>query len=93
MPLTGTICVASKHFTVMWGLVAIGFALGGPLAENLIQAINIVGSIFYPVMLGLFMVGFFLRRVGGTAAFWGALAAQLVVIVFYFSLSIQLPLV
>ena len=75
---------ASKYFTVMWGLVAIGFALAAPLAENLIQAVNIVGSIFYPVMLGLFLVGFFLRWVGGTAAFWGALAAQLLVIAFYF---------
>ncbi|HEY2761768.1 MAG TPA: hypothetical protein VGI75_13525, partial [Pirellulales bacterium] len=79
----------SKNFTVMWGLVALGFALTLPLADNLIQAVNIVGSIFYPVMLGLFLVGFFLEWVGGTAAFWGALAAQLLVIAFYFTLSIS----
>jgi len=81
--------VASKYFTVMWGLVAITFALSAALTENLIQAVNIVGSIFYPVMLGLFMVGFFLRWIGGAAAFWGALIAQALVIVLYFSLSIS----
>ena len=61
---------------VLWGLVAIAFALFANLAENLIQAVNIVGSIFYGVVLGLFLVAFFLRRVGGTAVFWAALAAQ-----------------
>ena len=61
---------ASKWFTAFWGLVALGFALFANLVENLIQAVNIVGSIFYGVMLGLFLVAFFLRRVGGTAVFW-----------------------
>ena len=75
---------ASKWFTALWGFVAIGFALSAQLAENLIQAVNILGSIFYGVVLGLFCVAFFLRRVGGTAVFWGALAAQLLVIVSYF---------
>ncbi len=66
-------CVAaSKWFTAFWGLVAIGFALFAHLAENLIQAVNILGSIFYGVMLGLFVVAFFIRRVGGTAVFWAA---------------------
>lgn len=70
-------------------MVAISFALSAALSENLIQAVNIVGSIFYPVMLGMFMLGFFLRWIGGTAAFWGGLAAQLLVIVLYFSLDIS----
>jgi len=39
--------------------------------ENLIQAVNIVGALFYPVMLSLFVVGFFLRRITGTAVFLG----------------------
>ena len=47
----------------MWGVVAVGFALFASLAENLIQAVNIVASIFYGVVLGLFLVAFFLRRV------------------------------
>lgn len=76
---------ASKWFTVMWGIVAIMFALFATLVENLVQAVNIVGSIFYPVILGLFMVGFFIRRVGGTAVFFGALAAQVLVLILYFT--------
>ena len=65
---------ASKWFTITWGAVAVGFALFASLAENLIQAVNIVASIFYGVVLGLFLVAFFLRRVQGTAAFWAAIA-------------------
>ncbi len=75
---------ASKWFTVGWGLVSIGFALNVALVDNLIQAVNIVGSIFYPIMLGLFMIGFFVRWVGGNAAFWGALFAQVLVIGLHF---------
>jgi Na+/proline symporter len=80
---------ASKWFTFFWGLVAIGFALFANLAENLIQAVNIVGSVFYGVVLALFLVAFFIRRVGGTAIFWAALAAQALVFILYFSLSIS----
>jgi len=49
------------------------------LSENLIQAVNILGSVFYGVVLGIFLVAFFLKRVGGTAVFWSALAAQALV--------------
>jgi solute:Na+ symporter, SSS family len=80
---------ASKGFTILWGLVAIGFALCANLAENLIQAVNILGSIFYGVVLGLFLVAFFLKQISGTAVFWAALAAQLLVFALYFSLSIS----
>jgi SSS family transporter len=80
---------ASKAFTALWGLVAIGFALSIHLAENLIQAVNIIGSIFYGVVLGLFLSAFFLRRVGGTAIFWAALAAQALVFLLYATLSIS----
>ena len=79
----------SKWFTLLWGLVALAFALFANLAENLIQAVNIVGSVFYGVVLALFLVAFFLRWVGGTAVFWAALAAQTLVFVLYFSLSIS----
>jgi Na+/proline symporter len=80
---------ASKWFTALWGLVAIGFALFANLAENLIQAVNILGSVFYGVVLGLFLVAFFLRRIGGTAVFWAALAAQALVFALYATLSIS----
>lgn len=79
----------AKWLTALWGLFAIGFALFAGFAENLIEAINILGSIFYGVVLGLFLVAFFLRRVGGTAVFWGALAAQLLVFILYGTLSIS----
>jgi len=79
----------TKWFTLFWGLVALAFALFCHLAENLIQAVNIVGSIFYGVVLALFLVAFFIRHVSGTAVFWAALAAQTLVFVLYFSLSIS----
>jgi Na+(H+)/acetate symporter ActP len=81
--------MASKYFTALWGFVAIGFALFANLAENLIQATNIIGSIFYGVVLGLFLVAFFLKRVGGTAVFWAAVVAQALVFVLYATLSIS----
>lgn len=79
----------AKWFTAIWGLFAIAFALFTSFAENLIEAINILGSIFYGVVLGIFLVAFFLQRVGGTAVFWGAVAAQVLVIALYCSLTIS----
>jgi Na+/proline symporter len=81
--------MATRWFTASWGLIAIGVALCARLAENLIQAVNILGSIFYGVLLGLFVVAFFIRRVGGTAIFWAAVAAQMLVFVLYFNLTIS----
>ena len=81
--------IASKCFTALWGGLAIGFALFARLAENLIQATNIIGSIFYGVVLGIFLVAFFLKRIGGTAVFWAAVVSQILVFVLYASLSIS----
>jgi hypothetical protein len=81
--------IASKWFTAFWGLVAIAFALYAHLVENLIQAVNILGSIFYGVMLGLFIVAFFIRYVGGTAVFWSALISQALIFFLYFNLTIS----
>jgi solute:Na+ symporter, SSS family len=80
---------ASKWFTVLWGLVALAFALFASLQDNLIQAVNIVGSWFYGVLLGLLLVAFFLKRVGGTAVFWAALAAEALVLVLHFRSEIS----
>ena len=74
---------ASKLFTVGWGLVAIGFALFASGEENLIEAVNILGSIFYGVVLAMFLAGFFLQRIGARAIFWAALAAQVLVFVLH----------
>ncbi|MBV9876887.1 MAG: sodium:solute symporter [Verrucomicrobia bacterium] len=80
---------ATKWFTAFWGLVAIAFALYAHLVENLIQAVNILGSIFYGVMLGLFIVAFFIRHVGGSAVFWSALVSQALIFFLYFTLPIS----
>jgi Na+/proline symporter len=81
--------VASRWLTAFWGLFAIGFALFAHLVENLIQATNIIGSIFYGVVLGLFLTAFFCRWVGGTAVFWAAVASQILVFALYASLNIS----
>ena len=78
----------AKRFTALWGLIAVAFALFAGFAENLIEAINILGSIFYGVVLGIFLVAFFFRRVGGSAVFFAAVAAQTLVIAMYLSLDI-----
>jgi Na+/proline symporter len=78
----------AKWFTALWGSAAIGFALFASFAENLIEALNIIASIFYGVVLGIFLVAFFFKRVRGTPVFFAAITAQALVIVMYFSLSI-----
>lgn len=78
----------AKWITLFWGLFAIAFALFASMAENLIEAINILGSIFYGVVLGIFLVAFFLKWIRGTAVFWGALTAQALVFILYSNLSI-----
>jgi Na+/proline symporter len=74
----------AKWFTALWGVFAIGFALFVSSAENLIEGLNTVASIFYPALLGVFVVAFFLKRVGGSAVFLAALAAQILVLVLFF---------
>jgi SSS family transporter len=67
---------AARLFTVGWGVLAILFATFASLIDNLIQAVNILGSLFYGTVLGIFLVAFFLRRVRGTAVFLAAIAAE-----------------
>lgn len=76
---------ASKLFTVLWGAIALAFASFAALVENLIQAVNILGSIFYGTMLGLFVVAFFVRRVTATPVLIAALVAQASVIALFFA--------
>ncbi|MBX9812388.1 MAG: hypothetical protein K2Y16_12370 [Burkholderiales bacterium] len=76
---------ASKLFTVLWGAIALAFASFAALVENLIQAVNILGSIFYGTMLGLFVVAFFVRRVTATPVLIAAIVAQATVIVLFFA--------
>ncbi len=71
---------ASKLFTVAWGLVAIAFASFASLLDNLIQAVNIIGSVFYGTILGIFLVAFYFKYIRGNAVFFAALVAEAIVI-------------
>jgi SSS family transporter len=75
--------VVSKLFTVLWGALAVCFAAFASLVDNLIEAVNILGSIFYGTILGIFVVAFFLPRVTATPVLVGALVAQTVVAVLF----------
>jgi SSS family solute:Na+ symporter len=72
--------LASKWLTIIWGVLALIFAETASLFENLIQAVNIVGSLFYGVILGIFMVAFFMKRVKGNAVFIAAIIGEAVVV-------------
>ncbi|WP_157208034.1 sodium:solute symporter [Mariniflexile maritimum] len=74
----------SKWFTLLWGLIAIGVACIANLAENLIQLVNIIGSIFYGNVLGIFLLAFFFKFVKGHAVFSAAIITQVIVIGLYF---------
>jgi len=80
--------VAAKALTAAWGLIAIGVASFASLVENLIEAGNILGSIFYGSILGLFLAAFFIRRVTGSAVFFAALIAQALVFGLFATTSI-----
>lgn len=74
-----------KWATVFFGVLALCFAAIFSLFENLIQAVNILGSLFYGTILGIFLVAFFLKRVQATAVFVAALVAQTTILVLHFS--------
>lgn len=74
----------TKFFTILWGLIAIGFACVATLFENLIQLVNIIGSIFYGTVLGIFLVGFYIKYVKAKAIFWGAVISQLTIFYIYY---------
>jgi Na+/proline symporter len=71
---------AGKLFTIGWGALAMAFAMFASQLDNLIQAVNILGSIFYGPMLGVFLVGFFFAKARGTPVFIATLLAQAAVI-------------
>jgi SSS family transporter len=75
---------ASKILMLIWGVLVIIFATIASLFENLIQAVNIVGSLLYGTILGIFLVAFFFKRIGATPVFFAALVAEAVVIAVYF---------
>lgn len=70
----------TKIFTVFWGLFAIGIACVAYLADNLIQLVNIIGSLFYGNVLGIFLIAFFIKHIKSNAVFYGAIITQLIVL-------------
>ncbi|HUP61082.1 MAG TPA: sodium:solute symporter [Thermoanaerobaculia bacterium] len=72
--------VVSKWMTVGWGMFCIAFALYASKLGALIVAVNRVGSLFYGTMLAIFLLAFYAKRVGSTAVFWGAVIAEITVL-------------
>ena len=72
---------AAKGFTLLWGILAIIIACVANLFDNLIQLVNIIGSIFYGNVLGIFLLAFFFKFIRGNAVFVAAIVTQVVVII------------
>ena len=76
--------MSSKYFTLFWGVLAILFATTASLFENLIQAVNLLGSLFYGTILGIFVVAFYFKNVKSNAVFYCAIAAEIIVVSIHF---------
>lgn len=80
----------SKLLTVGWGIMALIVALTAGLFENLIQLVNILGSLFYGTILGVFLLAFFFKKVGGNAALLGGIIGQVTVLLIHLGVSLDL---
>ena len=70
----------SRLLTLLWGILAILFATFASKAETLIEYVNIVGSLFYGTILGIFLSAFYFKKIGGNAVFWAAIISESTVI-------------
>jgi SSS family solute:Na+ symporter len=78
----------SKWFTFGWGIIALLFATFASLFDNLIEAVNIIGSLFYGTILGVFMIAFFLKKIRGRGTFYGAILGEAgVLLLFYLNMT------
>ncbi|MDG3581862.1 sodium:solute symporter [Galbibacter pacificus] len=83
---------ASRWFTLAWGIIAILFANFASLLDNLIQLVNIIGSIFYGNVLGIFFIAFFIKFIRGNAVFISAIITQIaVILIYYFAIHRYAP--
>jgi SSS family solute:Na+ symporter len=78
----------SKWYSLFWGLFCVGAAMFVTNMGSLIEAVNVLGSWFYGVILGIFLVAFYVKQVGGKAVFWGAMISQLLVLLIYWQSDI-----
>ena len=70
----------TKLFTLFWGICSIGVACVAFLADNLIQLVNIIGSIFYGNVLGIFLIAFFMKKIKSNAVFTAAVISQIIIL-------------
>jgi SSS family transporter len=75
--------IVSKLATIFWGSIAIFFALFANRLGSLIEAVNILGSLFYGTILGIFLVAFYIKKIGGHAVFIAAIIAEIVVLALF----------
>jgi Na+/proline symporter len=78
----------SRLYTLFWGLFCVVVAQFVVGMGSLIEAVNILGSWFYGVILGIFLVAFYLKKIRGNAVFWGAIVSEILVIICYWQLNI-----
>lgn len=76
--------IMSKWFTFGWGIMALLFATFASLFDNLIEAVNIIGSLFYGSILGVFVIAFFIKSIKGNATFWGAIIGETFVLLLFY---------
>lgn len=83
----------SQWYTLMWGVFCIVVAMFTySIGNSLIEAVNVLGSLFYGVILGVFLVAFFFKRItNGSAVFWGAVLAELVVLAVFILAKMNPP--
>ena len=82
---------SSKYFTFLWGVLAIVFATSASLFENLIQAVNLLGSLFYGTILGIFIVAFYFKKIQANAVFYAAIFAEMIVILIHYFNTLENP--
>lgn len=75
----------SRWCTIGWGIFCILVAQFASRLGSLIEAVNVLGSLFYGVILGIFLVAFYCKKIGGAAVFWAAIVSEVLVIIIYMS--------
>lgn len=76
--------VTSRWYTFAWGIFSIIIAQFANRMGSLIEAVNVLGSLFYGVILGIFLVAFYLKSIGGKPVFWSAIVSEIAVVTLFF---------
>lgn len=74
---------ASRIFTLIWGVLCVLVALYANRLGNLLEAVNILGSLFYGTILGVFVVAFYVRKAGGKAVLWAAILTEIIILIIW----------